>query len=400
MTNQRFVYLDHAASTAVHPQVVEAMLPYFNESYGNPHGLHQQGRASYKAMTAARREIAALLNCSPSEIIFTSGGSESDNMAVRGIAWAQRQAGKGQHIITSPIEHGAVSQTIAQLCAVHGFEQTQVPVDEYGRVSGAEVEAAIRPDTVLISIMAANNEVGTVQPVSELAELAQAHQIPFHTDAVQAMGVLDLDLKASQISALALSAHKFYGPKGVGVLYLRDGTPYVPHSTGGSHEENRRPGTENVPGIVGMATALKLAVEKRAEATAEQIRLRDRLINGILNGVEGAHLTGHPSERLPNHASFVFEGCEATALLMHLDMKKIGAASGSACATGMPEPSPVLLAMGLDPQLALGALRLTLGKQTTPEDIDYVVETLPNVVKTLRQLHSRRPSAGVKAVVE
>lgn len=387
MTEQKFVYLDHAASTPVAPEVLEAMLPYFSETYGNASALHKQGRASNKAITTARRKIATLLNCKRREIVFTSGGSESDNMAVRGVAWSQKLAGKGNHIITSPIEHSAVQNTINQLCDNFGFEQTQVPVDNYGQVNAADVEAAIKPETILISIMAANNEVGTLQPIIQIGEIAQKHHIPFHTDSVQAVGAFDLDLQTLPIDLLALSAHKFYGPKGVGVLFIRQGTPFLSPSTGGSHEENRRPGTENVPYIVGLAAALEHATKNRAETVAAQIKLRDKLIQGILNAIPVAQLTGHPTERLPHNASFVFENCDATSILMHLDMHHIGGASGSACATGMPEPSRVLLAMGYEHQLALGAIRLTLGKSTTSEDIDYVLSVLPNVIKTLTDLH-------------
>ena len=388
MSDHDFIYLDHAASTPVDSAVLDAMIPFFSEIYGNPGGLHAQGRAAKQAIVAARRTIAGIFHCHPTEIIFTSGGSESDNMAIRGAAWAQKLAGRGAHIITSPIEHPAVSKTVDQLCAVHGFEQTIVPVDEFGRVNPADVRAAIRPDTVLITIMAANNEVGTLQPVAEIGEIARERGIPFHSDSVQAVGTLDLDTRTLPVDMLALSAHKFYGPKGVGVLYLRKETPFVPHSTGGGHEEGRRPGTENVPYIVGTAKALSLAVENAAENSARMARLRDKLIDGVLNEIPGAHLTGHPTERLPHNASFVFENCDASALLMHLDMHGIGAASGSACATGNPEPSKVLTAMGYPRELALGALRLTLGKHTTSTQIDRVLDVLPQVVESVRNVYT------------
>lgn len=384
MSEKPFVYLDHAASTPVAPEVLQAMLPYFSEVYGNPSGLHRQGQAGRRAIWQARQDVATVLNCTPREIIFTSGGTESDNLAIRGIARRQKLAGKGNHLITSAVEHSAVSKTINSLCEQDGFEQTQVPVDRYGQVNPADVASAIRPDTVLISIMAVNNEVGTIQPVAEIGRIARARAIPFHTDAVQAVGAIDLNTQQLPVDALALSAHKFYGPKGVGLLYLRQGTPFMPHSTGAGHEEGRRPGTENVPGIVGLATALALAAQNRQEKGAALARLRDRLIEGVLNAIPGAYLTGHPIERLSNHASFVFEDCDASAILMHLDMHRIGAASGSACSTGMPEPSGVLLAMGEDYHLALGALRLTLGQSTTAKDIDYVLEVLPQVIKTVR----------------
>lgn len=386
--NSDFIYLDHAASTPVDAAVLEAMMPFFSETYGNPSGLHAQGRAAKQAIIAARRTVAGIFHCHPTEIIFTSGGSESDNMAIRGAAWAQKLAGKGTHIITSSIEHPAVSKTVDQLCAVHGFEQTVVPVDEFGRVNPADVRAAIRPDTVLITIMAANNEVGTLQPIAEIGAIARERGIPFHSDSVQAVGTLDLDTRTLPVDMLALSAHKFYGPKGVGVLFLRKGTPFVPHSTGGGHEEGRRPGTENVPYIVGTAKALALATENWQSRRDAIAALRDKLIDGVLERVPGAHLTGHPTERLPHNASFVLENCDASALLMHLDMHGIGAASGSACATGNPEPSKVLTAMGFPRELALGALRLTLGKHTTSAQIDRVLDVLPQVVEPVRNVYT------------
>lgn len=387
MSSKDFIYLDHAASTPVAPEVIEAMLPYFSEIYGNPSGLHQQARASKRGLTQARKRVANILHCQPKEIIFTSGGSESDNMAVRGVAWAQQLAGKGNHLITSPIEHSAVQKTINQLCQNHGFRQTIVPVDATGMVNPAEVEAAIQADTILITIMAANNEVGTLQPLAEIGTIAKKHNVLFHSDTVQAIGFMPFNMQTLNLDILTMSAHKFYGPKGVGVLYMRQGVPFTPSSTGGSHEENRRPGTENVASIVGLATALELAYDQREAHTAHLTGLRDKLIAGVLNTIPKAQLTGHPTKRLPHHASFVFANCDASALLMHLDTHGIGGASGSACDTGMPEPSGVLLAMGIEPSLALGALRLTLGRSTTEADLDYVLEILPQAVETVRQLH-------------
>ncbi len=390
MNKKKFIYLDHAASTPTAPEVLEAMLPYFSDIYGNPSGLHKQGRASNRAISTARREIADILNCKPKEVIFTAGGSESDNMAIRGVAWSQKLAGKGNHIITSTIEHSAVSKTIDQLCDVFGFEQTQVPVNQHGLIRSADVQAAICPDTILISIMAANNEVGSIQPIAEIGAIAREHGIPFHTDSVQAIGTLELDTQSLPVDMLAFSAHKFYGPKGVGLLYLRGGTPFLPYSTGGGQEEGRRPGTENTPYIVGLAEAMKLATQNREETAAKQEQLRDKLIQGTLESIPGARLTGHPIRRLPYNASFAFEDCDATTLLMHLDMRGIGASSGSACAAGMPEASKVLLAMGYGYQLAFGALRLTLGKSTTEEDIDYTLEVLPEVVEQVRRTQKKQ----------
>jgi cysteine desulfurase len=384
MTEKQEVYMDHSASTPVDARVVEAMLPYFTQSYGNASGLHRQARASARALDQARRDVADILGCKPKEVVFTSCGSESDNLAIRGVAWAARQAGRGNHLITSPIEHHAVSHTIDQVCEKHGFEQTVVPVDEYGLVDPDDVAQAIRPDTVLISIIYANNEVGSIQPLAEIGAVARERGVPFHTDAVQGGGYLDLNGGRLNVDLLSLSGHKFYAPKGVGLLYVRQGTRLVSQQTGGGHEGNRRAGTENVPYIVGIATALKLAQGERETENARLATLRDRLVGGVLAAIPDAQLTGHPERRLPGHASFVIPGVEADGLLMHLDMAGVCAASGSACTTGMPEPSDVLLAMGLEYTLALGALRLTLGRSTAQADVDYVVEILPGIVEKLR----------------
>ncbi len=387
MTEKPTIYLDHAASTPTAPQVVEAMLPYFTEIYGNASGLHQQARGSARAIDQARQQVADILGCSPREIVFTACGTESDNMAIRGVAWAQKQAGKGNHLITIPIEHHAVSHTINQLCDRFGFEQTVVPVDEYGIVNPADIAAAIRPETVLISVMYANNEVGSLQPVAGIGALARERGIPFHTDAVQAAGYELLDVNTLNVDLLAISGHKIYAPKGVGILYVRKNTPLLPILTGGSHEHNRRPGTENVPYIVGIARAMALVQSYRPTENERQAALRDKLINGVLQAIPDSQLTGHPTRRLPNSASFVFAGCEADAILMHLDMAGIQAASGSACTTGMPEPSHVLTAMGIPHKLALEALRLSLGRQTTEAEIDKVLEVLPNIIEKIRQLN-------------
>ncbi len=386
MSETKTIYLDYAASTPTDPQVVEAMLPYFSDIYGNASGLHRQARASARAIDQARRTVADILGCRPIEIVFTACGTESDNIAIRGAAWAQQQAGRGHHLITTPIEHHAVSHTIDQLCDRFGFEQTVVPVDRYGVVDPADIAAAIRPDTVLISVMYANNEVGSLQPIAEIGDLARERDIPFHTDAVQAAGYESLDVEALKVDLLAISGHKIYAPKGIGILYVRRGTPLLPILTGGGHEHNRRPGTENVPYIVGIARALELVQAGRAAENPRQAELRDKLISGVLGAIPHSQLTGHPTRRLPNNASFVFAGADAESMLMHLDMAGIQAASGSACTTGMPEPSHVLTAMGLPHDLALGALRLTVGRQTTAADIDAVLEMLPDIVEKVRQL--------------
>jgi cysteine desulfurase len=381
------IYLDHAASTPTDPQVVEAMLPYFTEIYGNASGLHRQARASAQAIEDARARVADVLGCSPKEIVFTACGTESDNLAIRGVAWAKKQAGHGYHFITTPIEHHAVSHTIDQLCRKFGFEQTIVPVDQDGLVNPADVEAAIRPDTILISVMYANNEVGVIQPIAEIGALARERGILFHTDAVQAAAYQPLAVDALNVDLLAISGHKIYAPKGVGILYVRQNTPLLPTLTGGGHENNRRPGTENVPYIAGIARALELIESKRDVENPRQARLRDRLVAGVLDAIPASRLTGHPVQRLPNNASFVFAGCEADAILMHLDMAGIQAASGSACTTGMPEPSHVLTAMGLPYQLSLSALRLSLGRQTTAADIETVLELLPGIIEKVRALN-------------
>lgn len=388
MSDQKSIYLDHAASTPVDSQVVEAMLPYFTETYGNASGLHKQARASARALDDARRRIADILGCRPKEIVFTACGTESDNLAIRGVAWAQKQAGKGHHIITTPIEHHAVDYTINQLCDKFGFEQSVVPVDEYGLVNPADVEAAIRPETILISVMYANNEVGSVQPLAEIGALARERGICFHTDAVQAAGYESLAVADLNVDLLAISGHKIYAPKGVGLLYVKQNTPLLSTLTGGSHENNRRPGTENVPYIVGLAKAMELVQAKRLTENSRQAALRDKLVAGVLETIPGSRLTGHPTRRLPNNASFVFEGCEADAILMHLDMAGVHAASGSACTTGMPEPSHVLTAMGLPYQLSLSALRLSLGRQTTKDDINTVLNTLPAAIQKIREFNA------------
>lgn len=388
MNEKPTIYLDHAASTPTDPQVVEAMLPYFSEIYGNASGLHRQARASARAIDQARRTAADILGCSPKEIVFTACGTESDNLAIRGAAWAQQQAGRGRHLITTPIEHHAVSHTIDQLCDKFGFEQTVVTVNQDGVVDPADIAAAIRPDTVLISVMYANNEVGSLQPLAEIGALARERDILFHTDAVQAAGYESLDVEALKVDLLAISGHKIYAPKGIGILYVRQGAPLLPILTGGGHEHNRRPGTENVPYIVGIARTLELVQAGRATENPRQAALRDKLIAGVLETIPHSQLTGHPTRRSPNNASFVFKGADAESMLMHLDMAGIQAASGSACTSGMPEPSHVLTAMGLPHELALGALRLTVGRQTTAADIDAVLEVLPGIIEKVRQLNS------------
>ncbi len=377
------IYLDHSATTPTDPRVVQAMIPYFTEVYGNASSAHSYGRSAEHAIESARETIAAVLKCKPKEIIFTSGGSESDNLAVRGAAWYASQQGKGTHLITTSIEHGAIGKTIEQLAALQGFERTVLPVDRFGRVSLQDFEAACRPGTTLASIMYANNEIGTIQPISELAAIAHEHGALFHTDAVQAAGQLSLDVNQLGVDLLSISGHKFYGPKGVGALYIRDGVDITPAQTGGSHERGLRAGTQNTPLIVGLAEALRLAYEELETRTAHYRRLRDQLIGGVLATIPNARLSGHGSQRLPAHASFVFENIYSGTLVSLLDDADIAASAASACKTGNPEPSSVLLALGYDRDTAACSLRLTVGTQTKAQDIDYTVKTLAAAIKTL-----------------
>jgi len=331
----------------------------------------------------ARRTVARILNAQPTEIVFTSCGTESDNLAIRGTALAAAAKGR-RHLITTPIEHHAVLHTVADLVERFDFEVTHVPVDRSGLVDPDGVRAAIRPDTALISVMLANNEVGTIEPVAEIGAIARQFGVPFHTDAVQAAASMALDVEALQVDLLALSAHKFHGPKGVGLLYVRKGTRLGPVQTGGSQERGRRAGTENVPYIVGMARALELSAEDRAAEFARLLALRERLLAGILARIPDVELTGHRERRLPGHLSLIVRGVEAQSLLIALDLAGIAASSGSACASGAPTPSGVLRAMGYAPDEALGALRLTLGRSNSEADVDTVLEQLPEIVKRVR----------------
>jgi cysteine desulfurase len=382
------VYLDYAATTPVDPRVVSAMQPYWSKVYGNSASIHTYGQQAARGLEAARQQVAEVLGCRPTDVIFTASGTESDNLAIRGVAWTARRANRGNHIITTPIEHHAVGHTVEQLCELFDFEATIVPVDEYGHVDPDEIRRAIRPDTALISVIYASNEIGTIQPVAEIGSIAREHGIPFHTDAVQAGGKLDLDVNRLNVDLMALSAHKFYGPKGVGALYVRRGITLTSALTGGGHERGQRPGTVNVSGNVGLAAALRLAEEEREDKTPHLIQLRDRLINGVLERIPDARLTGHPAERLADSASFAFKDCDGEALLLALDLAGVAASTGSACLSGDPEPSYVLSALGLAPRWGIGSLRLTLGRWTTAEDIDRTLEVLPDVVEKTRALQT------------
>jgi cysteine desulfurase len=384
MGERRIVYLDHAATTSVDPRVVEAMLPFYTERYGNPSSLHSLGREAREVLDEARATVAGVMNCSSEEIIFTSCGTESDNLALRGLSLMNRK--RGDHIITSSIEHHAVSHTCEQLERRFGFEVTYLPVDEYGLVDPGDVERAISETTILISIMYANNEMGAIQPIAEIGEIARRRGIPFHTDAVQAAGSLSLDVQELGVDLMSLSGHKFYGPKGVGVLYVREGLEILPCQTGGGHERGLRAGTENVAGIVGLATALELAEGRREEESKRLSRLRDHLIEGVLSSIDHCRLMGHPDQRLPNNANIAFEYVEGEGVLLGLDMAGIAASSGSACSTGSSDPSHVLLAMGVPPEVARGAIRMTLGHENTEEDVNKVLEVLPGIVERLRAM--------------
>ncbi|NNJ11611.1 cysteine desulfurase [Chloroflexales bacterium ZM16-3] len=383
--SDRIIYLDHAATTPLDQQVLAAMLPYLSEQPGNPSSIHQLGRVAMHALDDAREAVALILGCTRKEIIFTGGGSESDNLAIKGVALAQRQRGKGSHVITSTIEHHAVLHA-AEYLEQFGFEVTQLPVDAAGLVRPDDLRAALRPDTALVSVMYANNEVGTIQPISELGAICHERGVPLHTDAVQAAGMLPLDVDALNVDLMTLTAHKFYGPKGVGLLYARHGVPLMPQINGGGQERRRRAGTENVPGIVGLAAALTMAEERRPSYVARLRELRDRLIDGAVGSVPQSWLNGDRERRLPNNANLGFACAESESVLLLLDQEGICASSGSACSSGSLEPSHVLTAMGLSVEHATSSVRFSLGQGTQPKDIDDVVAALPTLIARLREM--------------
>lgn len=376
------VYMDNAATTPVSPAVLEKMLPYFSECYGNANSIHSTGLDARKALNAARKKVAAALNCNPEEVYFTSGGSESDNWALKGVAFANRK--KGNHIITSAIEHHAILHTCEWL-EKQGFEITYVPVDADGLVNPADVEAAITDKTILISIMAANNEIGTIEPIEEIAKIAHAHHVLFHTDAVQAFGAIPVDVRAIGCDLLSLSGHKFHGPKGVGALYIKQGTRIDNLIHGGAQERGRRASTENVAGIVGMAEAIELATANIPEKAARISALRDQLIDG-LTALPYVHLNGHRAKRLPGNVNVSVRFIEGESLLLRLDLAGVAASSGSACTSGSLDPSHVLLAIGLPHEIAHGSLRLSLSDTTTQEEVDYVLSVLPGIIEYLRDM--------------
>jgi len=377
------IYLDNAATTQLDEVVLEQMLPWLRERYGNASGVYQTGREARKAVEEARRQVARALNCTASEVFFTGSGTESDNWAIKGAAWAHQD--KGRHIVSTMIEHHAVLHTLHAL-EKQGFSVTYVPVNEFGRVSPEDIRAAMRDDTILVSVMAANNEIGTLQPIAQIGQIAKAQGVLFHTDAVQAVGAIPVDVEDWQVDLLSLSAHKFHGPKGAGALYVRKGVRLEPLLHGGAQERNRRAGTENLPGIVGLGKAIELAcedIEGKAQAVTE---LRDMLIAGILADIPQVRLNGDPVHRLPNNVNISVRFVEGEALLLRLDLAGIAVSSGSACTSGSLDPSHVLLAIGLPHEIAHGSLRLSLSKRTTREEIEEVLRVLGEVVRKLREI--------------
>ena len=389
--SERVIYMDHSATTPVRPEVLRAMLPYFTSDFGNPSSIYTIGQEARKAVDDARERIARILGARMSEIVFTSGGTESDNAALKGVAFALRALGK--HIITTTIEHHAVLHTCYQL-EQFGFDITYLPVDEHGLVSPQNVVDAITDETIIVSVMMANNEIGTIQPIAEITRLVKAEAnrrnrtVIMHTDAVQAAGFLDINVRSLGVDLLSLSAHKIYGPKGVGLLYVKRGTPFEEQNAGGGQERQRRSGTENVPGIVGFGEALHLAVSEREKTSEHCLRLREKLMRGIFDTIEGVRLNGHPEHRLPNNVNISIEGVEGEPVLLGLDFAGVCASSGSACSSASLEPSHVLLAIGLTAEMAQSSLRITLGRDNTEGDVDYLLSILPDMVSKLRSMPS------------
>ena len=388
------IYLDYAATTPTDPEVVKAMLPYFTEIFGNPSSIYSYGQEAKEAIEKTRADVAHFLGALEDEIIFTSGGTESDNSAINGIALANDS--KGNHIITTSIEHHAVLETCKSL-QKRGFEITYLPVDGYGLVDPQEVKKAITGKTILISVMHANNEIGTIEPTAEIGKIAKEAGVYFHTDAVQTVGHIPVNVDELGVSLLSLSAHKLYGSKGIGILYLRKGTRMVPYMHGGDQERRRRAGTENVPGIIGLGKAIEIAQKDMQEETKRLTSLRDQLIDGVQEKIEHVRLNGHPTQRLPNNVNFSIEFIEGESILLNLDFEGICASTGSACSSSSLEASHVLLGIGCPHELAHGSLRMTLGRGTTNEDISRVLEVLPRIVKKLRAMspllaHNRRNS--------
>lgn len=380
------IYMDYSATTPVDARVLEAMAPYFSASFGNPSSVHRYGQAAEAAIESARETVASVLNCRPDEILFTSCGSESDNLALRGTAYAMREKKGAKWILAARAEHPAVTKTLKNLEKYEGFQAEWLEVDEQGRVTPQALSKAICNDTAVVSVMYANNEIGTINPVREIAEICRANQVLFHTDAVQAAAYLPLDVQVLGVDMMSLGAHKFYGPKGVGALYVRRGTPLVPHLTGGGQEFGLRAGTQNVPYIVGFAEALRLADQERQPRAAHVKPLRDQMIGTVLETIPDSRLTGDLESRLPHHASFAFKDVDGNLLLTLLDSAGFACSSGSACKTGNPEPSEVMNAIGLSRDWGLGSLRVTLGKDTLPKHVEAFLTVLPALVEKARTL--------------
>lgn len=386
------VYMDNAATTKLSPDVLNAMMPYLTDIYGNASSVHAFGREAREGVEHARNQVAAAINASPDEVFFTAGGTESDNMAIKGVA--HKYAKKGKHIITTAIEHHAVLHTCEAL-EKEGYEVTYLPVDEDGLISVEQVRAAMRDDTILVTVMFANNEVGTIEPIAEIGALCRERNVLFHTDAVQAVCHVPIDVKAMNIDLMSISAHKFHGPKGIGALYCRKGIVLEPVIVGGAQERKRRAGTENVAGIVGLGAAIERAHKNMAADMARVSALRDKLISGILKDIPHVKLNGHPTQRLPQNVNFSIRYIEGESILLMLDINGIAASSGSACTSGSLDPSHVLLAMGIPHEIAHGSLRLTLSDMTTDEEVDYVLETLTKTVKRLRDMSPLVPAGTV-----
>lgn len=383
MEQRRSVYMDHAATTPVRPEVVEAMYPYFSERFGNPSSLYTLAREAKRAIVKARDQVAEAIGASPEEVYFTSGGSEANNWAIKGIAEALQK--RGDHIITSSIEHHATLHP-CQALEKKGYRVTYLPVDEFGRVNPVDVEDAITEETILISVMAANNEIGTIQPITEIGRIARDYEVLFHTDAVQAIGSFPVNVEAMGVDLLSLSAHKFGGPKGVGALYMQRGTRITTLIDGGAQERGRRAGTENVPGIVGLGCATEIAIDEMPQNSLRLASMRDRMIETILDTVPDTRINGHPTERLANNVNVAFRYVEGESILLMLDALGISASSGSACTSASLEPSHVLLAIGLAHEEAHGSLRLSLGPGNSEEDVDYVLSVIPGIIERLRQI--------------
>lgn len=377
------VYLDHNATTPVHPEVFEAMKPYFTETFGNPSSVHEFGRKGRVAIEKARQQIASLINCAPEEIIFTSGGTESDNTAIKGAAWAN--INKGKHLITSAVEHHAVLESCNHMID-HGFEVTVLKPDGHGFISPGDLQKAIRPDTVLVTIIHANNETGTIQDIPALAEVARQSDVLFHTDAVQSTGKIPYKIDELGVDMLSVSGHKLYGPKGIGLLYIRRGTDLHKFSHGGSHENRRRAGTENVPGIIGLAKAFEIAWRDMQSETVRLKRMTDNFIAGVQDRIDNIHIIGDLTRKVPNTVNIAFEAVEGESIVLSLDMKGIAVSSGSACSSGAVEPSHVVLAHGIRPDLAQGSIRFSFGRYSEENDIDYVLDILEKEIARLRSI--------------